>query len=544
MTEYQNLINEFQPINPKAIKNNIFEDLEIYGYVFNVHDTDTISILFKFNDQVVKYNLRLDGVDAPELKSEIEIERELCIKGTNFLKELILNKIIKIKTIKADKYGRLLSNIYSYGDDQCINDLLITMGFCKQYDGGKKEDWNLTSSEPLAIIEEVPALVEEEKPTKLKISKAKLKAAATKAKNCKKILKEALADETPVDGTLDNNLDVKQISDLICPISEPIISDAEIIDAPITNQVVSDYPLDVSDTVVDEVTAPVVDEVTAPVVDEVTAPVDSEVTAPVDSEVTAPVDSEVTAPVDSEVTAPVDSEVTAPVDVEVTDSPVDIEVTDSPVDIEVTAPVDAKVTDAPVDAKVTDSPVDAKVTDSPVDSEVTAPVDVEVTAPVDVEVTAPVDVEVTAPVDSEVTDSPVDAKVTDSPVDSEVTAPVDVEVTDSPVDSEVTAPVDVEVTDSPVDIEVTAEQPISEIMKISELALELISCTSESNVDMDKIANLIAEMSKLVPNTSTTDAPSNDVSVNTPSNDTHVHEHQQHPEYELVECTCICTCSN
>ena len=118
MTEYQNLINEFQLINPKTIKNNIFEDLLIYGYVFNIHDTDTISVLFKFNEQVIKYNLRLDGVDAPELKSKNKNEQELCIKGTNFLKELILNKIIKIKTIKADKYGRLLSKIYNYSDSQ------------------------------------------------------------------------------------------------------------------------------------------------------------------------------------------------------------------------------------------------------------------------------------------------------------------------------------------------------------------------------------------------------------------------------------------
>jgi endonuclease YncB( thermonuclease family) len=186
MTEYQNLINEFQPINPKTIKNNIFEDLELYGYVFKIHDTDTISVLFNYKDDIVKYNLRLDSIDAPELKSNDENERELCIKGTNFLKELILNKIIKIKTIKADKYGRLLSKIYNYGDDQCINQLLIDTGFCRPYDGGKKEDWNLAYSEQLAISEEVSTIVEEEKPAKLKISKAKLKAAATKAKNCKK----------------------------------------------------------------------------------------------------------------------------------------------------------------------------------------------------------------------------------------------------------------------------------------------------------------------------------------------------------------------
>ena len=86
MTEYQNLINEFQPINPKTIKNNIFEDLEIYGYCFKIHDPDTISILFNYKDDIVKYNLRLDGIDAPELKSKDENEREFCIKGNNFIK--------------------------------------------------------------------------------------------------------------------------------------------------------------------------------------------------------------------------------------------------------------------------------------------------------------------------------------------------------------------------------------------------------------------------------------------------------------------------
>lgn len=163
MTEYQNLINEFQSINPKTIKSNIFEDLLIYGYVFKVHDTDSISILFNYKNEIVKYNLRLDGIDAPEFKSKNKNEQELCIKGTKFLKELILKKIIKIKTFKVDKYGRLLSKIYNYSDDQCINDLLIDIGFCRKYSGEKKEEWNLTSSEPLAISKEVPAIVEEEK---------------------------------------------------------------------------------------------------------------------------------------------------------------------------------------------------------------------------------------------------------------------------------------------------------------------------------------------------------------------------------------------
>ena len=138
----QNLLEELKKINPKTIKNNIFQDLEINAYCFNVHDTDTISVLFKFGSEIVKYNLRLNGIDAPELRSKNENEKKLCIEGTEYLKNMVLNKLIKIKTLKTDKYGRMLAILYN-DNDECINDLLIKKNFCRAYDGGTKESWDL-----------------------------------------------------------------------------------------------------------------------------------------------------------------------------------------------------------------------------------------------------------------------------------------------------------------------------------------------------------------------------------------------------------------
>lgn len=138
----QELLDELKKINPKSIKNNIFQDLELKAYCFNVHDTDTISVLFKYNNEIIKYNLRLNGLDSPELHSKNEKERKLCLEGTEFLKNMVLNKLIKIKTLKTDKFGRMLCLIYN-DNNECINDLLIKKNYCRAYDGGTKQSWDL-----------------------------------------------------------------------------------------------------------------------------------------------------------------------------------------------------------------------------------------------------------------------------------------------------------------------------------------------------------------------------------------------------------------
>lgn len=150
---YQELLKEFKNIDYKKIKNNIFQELELDAYCFNVHDTDTISVLFKYNQEVIKYNIRLMGLDAPELKSKDLNERELCIKGTEYLKQLILNKLIKVKTYKTDKYGRMLGSISTLDTNPInINEDLIKKGYCREYYGDAKKDWNLIDSNPLPSI--------------------------------------------------------------------------------------------------------------------------------------------------------------------------------------------------------------------------------------------------------------------------------------------------------------------------------------------------------------------------------------------------------
>lgn len=164
---HQELIEEFKKINTSNIKSHIFQDMELEAYCYNIHDTDTISVLFKYKDDIIKYNLRIAGIDAPELHSDILYEKELCIKGTEYLKILILYKILKVKIQKPDKYGRLLADLYTldqYPNNIYINKDLIDKGFCREYNGGTKYNWNLINSDPICdntaseIIDNAPII--------------------------------------------------------------------------------------------------------------------------------------------------------------------------------------------------------------------------------------------------------------------------------------------------------------------------------------------------------------------------------------------------
>jgi len=61
------------------------------------------------------------------------------------LEELIYDKIIYIKFLKFDKYGRPLVQIYiKNSDDKSINEIMIEENNGKIYDGGSKNNYDDT----------------------------------------------------------------------------------------------------------------------------------------------------------------------------------------------------------------------------------------------------------------------------------------------------------------------------------------------------------------------------------------------------------------
>lgn len=117
------------------------------GKVVKVYDGDTITIASRFpglNGPVYRFNVRLNGIDSPEIKGGSEHEKDLAKKSRDALSHLILGKIVCLKNVSTEKYGRILADVYL--DNLNVCDWMLEKKYAVKYDGGTKhrpDDWNL-----------------------------------------------------------------------------------------------------------------------------------------------------------------------------------------------------------------------------------------------------------------------------------------------------------------------------------------------------------------------------------------------------------------
>ena len=139
--------------------------------LYKVYDGDTIEIITKLDkfEQKKRYLLRLNGIDAPELKPKMNIEnRNLHIETALKVKEILTNVLtnkLYVEFDSEDKYGRLLGNVFiipyrpwylsccklNYNNkSNNINSWLLTNNLVKSYNGKTKDiftkDWLLENS--------------------------------------------------------------------------------------------------------------------------------------------------------------------------------------------------------------------------------------------------------------------------------------------------------------------------------------------------------------------------------------------------------------
>jgi micrococcal nuclease len=98
--------------------------------VIKVYDGDTVTVDIDLGMGVWlhKKNIRLFGIDAPEMRGP---EKEEGKKSRDWLREKILGKEIILKTVKdkTGKYGRIIGEIWF--EHENINDLLVENGLAK-----------------------------------------------------------------------------------------------------------------------------------------------------------------------------------------------------------------------------------------------------------------------------------------------------------------------------------------------------------------------------------------------------------------------------
>jgi endonuclease YncB( thermonuclease family) len=139
--------------------------LTLQGKVVELYDADTCKIVLPLQNTFYKFTCRLSGIDTPEMKplktkpnrdneiiwakkARAELLKLICPDGSCFdqldmKKEDIITlleknkKLVNVKCLEFDKYGRLLVELYA-DSEKSFNTLLIEKNMAVAYDGGKK----------------------------------------------------------------------------------------------------------------------------------------------------------------------------------------------------------------------------------------------------------------------------------------------------------------------------------------------------------------------------------------------------------------------
>lgn len=115
--------------------------------VVDVYDGDSIKIVIKLSGSFQKFNCRLADIDTPELRSKNMNEKLYAHYVKKKVENDLLNKIIKVKCGKFDKYGRLLIWIFLEGlpdhHTAIYNQYIIKNKWGIQYDGKTKKLWSV-----------------------------------------------------------------------------------------------------------------------------------------------------------------------------------------------------------------------------------------------------------------------------------------------------------------------------------------------------------------------------------------------------------------
>jgi len=94
-----------------------------------------------------KERLRLKGVDTPEMRTSNNREKNAAILVTEFVKHLLKDRELVIKTNKKGGFGRYIADIY-LPQGGTLSDFLLKRGLAREYEAGAP-DW---TEEQLAHI--------------------------------------------------------------------------------------------------------------------------------------------------------------------------------------------------------------------------------------------------------------------------------------------------------------------------------------------------------------------------------------------------------
>ena len=140
----------------KAVSRVPHQGKRIRVQVVNVYDGDTCTILVPIDQSFLKLNLRLQGVDCPEMapaRTRLgQMEARVATRVRDHVAGLIDQREFTAQLDQWDKYGgRALGQLW-LSREQTLNEYLLAHGLAKPYDGRARSAW--TRAELEAILPE------------------------------------------------------------------------------------------------------------------------------------------------------------------------------------------------------------------------------------------------------------------------------------------------------------------------------------------------------------------------------------------------------
>jgi len=132
---------------------SLFKNVRLPARVVRIIDGDTVEVVTRATPQepFCTYSVRLNGCDAPELKSKLPDEVLAARAAKDFLASLLpVQSGCALACAGIDKYGRLLADIAVAGPPatESVAQAMIARGHAVPYHGGHRAPWAAHAKSP------------------------------------------------------------------------------------------------------------------------------------------------------------------------------------------------------------------------------------------------------------------------------------------------------------------------------------------------------------------------------------------------------------
>ena len=97
-------------------------------------ELNTIKVIFKILDKYQLFRVRLLRINSPEIRGGTPEIKKNAIISRDYLRSLILNKLVLLDCGDFDNFGRLLAEVYIWDDGQQVNNLMLEGGYATPYE--------------------------------------------------------------------------------------------------------------------------------------------------------------------------------------------------------------------------------------------------------------------------------------------------------------------------------------------------------------------------------------------------------------------------